>query len=1065
MKTLLSALFFACCSLIVTAQDIDLDHFENMSARSIGPAGMSGRVTCIAVNPTDKKHIFVGTASGGVWHSGDGGVSWNPIFDDQPILAIGSIAIHPKNPDLIWVGTGEGNPRNSHNAGAGVFKSMDGGKSWQYMGLKETKLIHRVLLDPNDMNIAYLAALGSAWGPNKERGVYKTTDGGKTWSNILYVNDETGIGDMVMDPRNPLKLIAATWEFGRKPWTFNSGGEGSGLHITYDGGENWKKLSSEEGLPKGQLGRIGLAISESSPNVVYALVEAKENAFYRSMDGGETWKKRATDANIGNRPFYYADIFVDPSNENRIYSIHSTITRSEDGGASFQSFVPWQEVHPDHHALWIDPENPDYMINGNDGGMAISYDRGENWRFVENLPVGQFYHINYDMDIPYNVYGGMQDNGSWIGPSSIWKRGGIRNADWRELYFGDGFDVVPRRDNNRFGFAMSQGGNVGYYDKETGEVKFSKPVHPEGQALRFNWNAAIAQDPFNDCGIYFGSQFVHRSMDCGQNWEILSPDLTSNDSTKQKQAESGGLTIDATQAENHTTILAIAPSPFNKDVIFVGTDDGNLQMTNDGGQNWTNISSRLMGAPKGAWIPHIEIASEKDIYVSVNNYRNNDYRAYAFHSADGGMTFRRIADDAQIDGHVMCVVQDPVEKNLLFLGSDVGLYFSLNAGRNWQKFTNGMPPASVRDLKIHPREHDLIIGTFGRANYILDNIRPLRALASNGGKMADKLKVFNPGTAYISSMRSVDGTRFVASGMFVGDNKGPIPRIPVWLEPKEEKKEMPVEEKSKKGKRKKGKKDLAEEPMPKKDKKEKKKKKDPEMFVLNAEGDTIRHLKPKLKEGLNYLYWGLEEDGISMPSRRKRDDDAPPPYGLDAMPGNYTVVVKKGELVGQTNIEVKIDPRSSATNEDLLAVRSAQEDFNGIIETATETYDGIREVSDAIKTIKGLYDVYPEEMQDSIKSRVKEIEKEYKDLDKIFFSPAGQKGIDSVTKRLNGYLWTARRYIGSSHSSPTTTALAAIAEAQREVDSAKDMVDTFYSEKWDLFKEFINSQEINIFEE
>ncbi|MEL6989180.1 MAG: hypothetical protein AAGK97_15315, partial [Bacteroidota bacterium] len=411
--------------------------------------------------------------------------------------------------------------------------------------------------------------------------------------------------------------------------------------------------------------------------------------------------------NIGNRPFYYSDIFVDPINEHKIYNLHSVVTTSIDGGKTFSQMMPWTKVHPDFHAFWIHPTNPNYFILGNDGGLSISKDGGAHFQFVNNLPVGQFYHINIDDDFPYRVYGGMQDNGSWVGPSSVFKRGGIRNNDWQEVYFGDGFDIMAKPSDNRYGYAMSQGGNLGMYDEATGYTQDIKPVHPDGVRLRFNWNAALAQNPFHDCGIYYGSQFVHKSMDCGKSWEIISPDLTSNDSTKQKQFESGGLTIDDTEAENHTTILAIAPSAHDEDEIWVGTDDGHLQLTRDGGKSWSDITNRLPGVPSNAWFPYIELSkvNKGEAFIIVNNYRQNDYQAYAYHTKDYGASFRRIVSPSNVKGHTMSIVQDPIETNLLFLGTDVGLYFSLDGGRKWQKWDK-FPSVSTRDLKIHSKTND-----------------------------------------------------------------------------------------------------------------------------------------------------------------------------------------------------------------------------------------------------------------------------------------------------------------------------------------------------------------------
>lgn len=463
-------------------------------------------------------------------------------------------------------------------------------------------------------------------------------------------------------------------------------------------------MTVKDGLPKGDLGRIGIAFAQNKPNIVYALIEAKKNGLYKSTDGGESWTLVST-KNIGNRPFYYAELYVDPSNENRIYNLYTYLSKSEDGGKTFKTIADYgNQVHPDHHALWIDPQNSNYIINGNDGGLYITRDGGKSWDFIDNLPLGQFYHVSVDDEFPYNIYGGMQDNGSWVGPNTIFQRGGISNYHWQELYFGDGFDVLPNPKDSRFGYAMSQGGNVAKYDRKTGRTSIVKPVHPEGKALRFNWNAPIAADPFNKDAIYFGSQYVHYSEDEGNSWKIISPDLTTNDTSKQKQDLSGGLTIDATNAENYTTLLAIAPSTLEENVIWAASDDGRIHITKDGGDNWVDVSRNVRGMPKGAWIAQIEL-SQSDAgtaYIAVNDYRRNNWSAYAFVTKDYGKSWRRIANDRQIGSFVCSIVQDKAEKNLLFLGADDGLYVSLDAGTNWQKWGDKMPPVQIRDMKIHP---------------------------------------------------------------------------------------------------------------------------------------------------------------------------------------------------------------------------------------------------------------------------------------------------------------------------------------------------------------------------
>ena len=784
MKKLTSILLFI--SICINAQQFDIEKFKNIKTRAIGPAGMSGRITAIDVVTKNPEIIYVGSASGGLWKSESGGIAWEPIFDQQLALSIGAVAIQQSNPDVIWVGTGEGNPRNSLTGGYGLYKSLDAGKTWQLVGLEKTRNIHRIIIDKDNPNTVYVAAIGSPWGAHLERGVYKTTDGGKTWAKSLFVNNNTGCADLVVDPNNPNKIIAAMWEHSRKPWTFNSGGEGSGLYITYNGGENWKKLTAKDGLPDGNLGRIGIAVAPSNSKIVYALIEAKKNGLYKSENGGIKWSLvndkssgRGSDG-IGNRPFYYSEIAVDPINENRLYTIFTYINVSEDGGKSFNQLMPAYGtsvgVHPDHHAWWIHPTNPNFMIDGNDGGLNITHDRGKTWRFVENLPVGQFYHINVDNDFPYNIYGGLQDNGSWAGPAYVLKDQGIRNSYWQEIQFGDGFDVVPDPKDSRFGYSMSQQGYVTRYNKITGNSTMIRPTHPNPNVkLRFNWNSAIAINPIDNKTIYFGSQFVHKSTDKGFTWSIISPDLTTNNPEKQKQHESGGITMDATGAENHCTILAIEPSTFDENILWAGTDDGNVQLTQDGGKTWDNVSRNIKNMPKEAWVAQIRTSkfNKAEAYVVVNNYRQFDFTPYLYRTRDFGKTWENlVVDKYETFGYTLAVVQDIEEPNLLFLGTEYGLYVSIDEGKSWTKWNGNYPNVSTMDLAIQPQEHDLVIGTFGRAIYVLDDIRPFRALAKEGNQLLDKkIHLFSPPKAYITENQQPSGTRFGANAIFNGENR------------------------------------------------------------------------------------------------------------------------------------------------------------------------------------------------------------------------------------------------------------------------------------------------------
>ena len=1060
--------------LIIHSQILDEKVLEGFNFRNVGPAGMSGRITAIDVINSRPNHIYIGSASGGVWESTDGGITWDPIFDDQPSLAIGAIRINQQNPSEIWVGTGEGNPRNSHNSGNGIYRSLDGGKTWSYMGLKETKTIHRILIDPHQPSTIYAGALGSAWGASTERGVFKSTDSGKTWKKILYSNDRSGTGDMVMDPHNPRKIVAALWEYGRTPWDFYSGGAGSGLHITYDGGDTWKKITSEEGLPKGHLGRIGLAIAPSSPNLIYALVEAKENGLYKSIDGGEHWSL-VTTKNIGNRPFYYHELYVDPQNENRIWNLYSYVSKSEDGGRTFETILDYGKgVHPDHHAFWIHPDNPDYIIDGNDGGLNISRDRGRNWYFAANIPVGQFYHIDIDHEYPYNIYGGMQDNGSWVGPAFVLKAGGIRNYDWRELYFGDGFDVLPKLSDTRYGWAMSQGGNLAYYDRETGFNQFVRPVHPDGARLRFNWNAAIAAVPGSACGIYYGSQFLHRSDDCGQSWTLMSPDLTTNDTTKHKQSTSGGLTIDATAAENHTTIIAIAPSPVNHDVIWVGTDDGNVQLTKDGGKTWMNLISKMPGAPAGAWIPQIEVSKSNagEAFVVINNYRRNDWNPYLYHTTDYGVTWAEITNEKEVTSFVHSIVQDPVEPDLLFMGTDNGLYMSLDKGKHWNRFpAKEFPYVPTTDLKIHPTDHSLAIGTFGRSIWVLDNIIALRALVRTDTLLSKPFSILPAPPVYQTAMRSVDGVRFTADAEFKGDNRPGGARFAVYIKPTEKKDSTSIA--SVEGKLKSKSKKPAEKivasaapdttSIDSTKKKEEVKDKDLlKLYVLDMSGDTIRHFNQKLKEGWNRVVWDTRGKGVRFPSRREPAKDENDPSGVYVMPGQYKVMGYFNGHKDSTIVEVRPDPRLAFTNADREARKIAFDAFYSDVDRARKAFTALQDVRKDIKIVEALMTNAVDSTQNILKDRNKELLKKIAALEEKFMEAEDVKGITDPVN-LSSSLSDASAYLNTSPGAPGTNTSTQLALTKMEVDKVVTEVSTFLGSEWEAYKTFVQEMTWPIF--
>ena len=1055
---LLLFVFFAAvvhCVNPAAAQKLDMEKLKGLKTRSIGPAGMSGRVTAIDVVHKNPHIIFVGTASGGLWKSLSGGTAWEPVFDTMAVASIGAVAIDQRNPDVVWVGTGEGNPRNSQTNGNGIYKSLDGGKTWMHVGLDKTRAIHRVIIHPTNSDIVYVGASGAAWGENPERGVYRTTDGGKAWEKILYVNEKTGVGDLVMDRSNPNKLIAGMWEYRRWPWFFKSGGPGSGLHVTFDGGNTWKKRTDEDGLPKGDLGRIGIAIAPSNPNRVYALIESKKNALYRSDDGGFKWKK-VTDQNIGNRPFYYSEIYVDPKNENRIYNLFSLVSVSEDAGKTFETLVGWSEAHPDHHAWWIHPDNPDFLIDGNDGGLAISRDRGRTWRFVENLPVAQFYHINVDMETPYNVYGGMQDNGSWRGPNEVWRDGGIRNSYWEMVLFGDGFDVVPDRSNPRSGYAMSQGGYLSRYDLVTGEQRMIRPAHPDEIPLRFNWNAGIAADPFNPTTLYYGSQFLHKSTDRGNNWTIISPDLTTNDTSKQKQEESGGLTYDVTAAENHTTIIAISPSHVQEGTIWVGTDDGNVQLTTDAGKTWTSLIDRIKGVPKATWVPQIHASgrSAAEAFVVFDNHRQNDWTPYVYHTTNFGRDWRRLVDAGDVSGYALCVAQDPIEPRLLFLGTEFGLYVSIDAGENWTKWKPGFPTVSTMDLVIHPREHDLVVGTFGRAAYILDDIAPLRSLAREGAPLLEKkLHLFAIPDAKLIVQKSAAGTLFPGAGEFRGENP-PYGALITFVFNADTTKGDTARKKdgTSKEEKKADDKPAASDSV--------------KIEILDATRKTARTFRVEAKAGVNRTAWGLERKGVRRPGSPKPTPGAPEPGGPSVLPGSYLVRVSHGKYIDSATVNVSLDPRLSVTEAVLLENNALIERVMSRTELSTHAVDRL---NDGKKTIELVGERLKDRQDDTTKALkdLKEMGKALQDSIKTLtemINPAEMQGFKGDPTLVSSKLGLANWYVNSSWEAAGETERLVLRQAEKTLEGVVSRINVFFEKHWPEYRKAVEAASVSFFD-
>ncbi|MBT8478438.1 MAG: hypothetical protein KJO06_05940 [Gemmatimonadetes bacterium] len=1043
------------------AGQVDPSLLAGMAARSIGPAGMSGRVADVVAAPSDPTIVYVGAATGGVWKSVNGGLNFEPIFDDQPVAAIGAIAIHPSDPDVVWVGTGEGNVRNSVSVGNGIYRTRDGGRTWEHLGLEATERIHRIIIHPRDPNTVWVAAMGREWGENEERGVYRTTDAGSTWEKVLYIDERTGAADLVIDPANPEKLFAAMWEFRRWPWFFNSGGPGSGLHLTRDGGTTWIRITPEDGLPEGHLGRIGLGIAASEPRIVYAYIEARENALFRSDDGGISWESAGKGDNVGNRPFYYADIRVDPERADRVYSLWSVISVSDDGGRTFRRLVGW-DVHPDHHAMWINPTDASHIIIGNDGGVAISRDRGQTWRFVRNLPLAQFYHIRVDMEQPYNVYGGMQDNGSWRGPSTVLENGGIRNFHWAEVGFGDGFDTSPDPEDPMRGYAMSQEGFLSRWDLRTGERKDIRPAPGEGERLRFNWNAGFAQDPFEAGTIYYGSQFVHRSRDRGETWEVISGDLTTNNPDWQKQAESGGLTLDVTGAENFTSIVSIAPSPLEAGVLWVGTDDGRLHVTRNGGTSWSSLESELRDVPAHTWIPHIEPSrfDSGGAFIVLDDHRRSNWTPYVFRADDYGERWTRLAGEGDVWGYALSIAQDPVDSNLLFLGTEFGLWVSLDGGSDWFKWKHGVPTVGVRDLVVHPRDHDLVIGTHGRAAYILDDVSPLRGLDAE--TLNASLHVFPVSDAVQYRSRQTGASRFPGHGEFRGVtrptgaiinvvvNGEDLPHPDEWTERERQQETRATppagqdDESAEEG----------EEAGTKVD-----------LEIKDEQGAVIRGWEEDVHRGLNRITWNLRRDAFRRPETEPTagGDSEERPSGIRVMPGTYTLTVSFGDDQRSSTFAVLPDPREGATSRDRLAKYEVLLEAGALRESIADAISlvyRIRADLDAALAAADRADPKTDEagsedpatVDSSLEDMAQDIRKRLTEIEEMLWVPKGTKGIvysdDRAWNRL-GYVMGSMQ---SSWDAPTPAQLAYLREAEQVAASVLLDLDSLYNEQVDSFR-------------
>ena len=1048
-----------------TAQaEIDSDLLDGMSARAIGPATMSGRVAAIDAVESDPNIIYVGAATGGVWKSVNGGLNWQPIFDDQDVASIGAVAIFQAAPEIVWVGTGEGNVRNSTSIGGGIYKTMDGGRTWAKLGLERTERINRIALHPTNPDIAYVAALGTLWGENEDRGIYKTSDGGKSWQKILYVDQKTGATDVKIDPANPDKLYAAMWQFRRKPYHFNSGGPGSGLHLSYDGGKTWSRKTQEDGLPEGELGRIVIAPSPSDPARVYALVEAEKSALLRSDDGGETWATTNDETNIAVRPFYYTELLIDPEDPDTVYNIASRVSVSIDAGKNFE-FIPAidccsapSQVHIDVHALWVNGQDPKHMIVGNDGGLAISHDRGVTWRFVANLPLAQFYHINVDNDLPYNIYGGLQDNGTFRGPSEVWENGGIKNLHWQEIGFGDGFDASPDPEDSMRGYSMSQGGNLNRWDLRTGVLQAIRPNAPKADdggdiELRFNWNAGFAQDPFDTATIYYGSQFLHKSTDRGRSWSVISGDLTSNNPDWQLYKETGGLTSDVTAAEFYTSITAVAPSALGEGVIWVGSDDGLVHVTQDGGATWASIANRARGVPKNSWVPHIE-PSPHDAsvaFVVFDDHRRSNMKPYIYRVENYGRRWINLTTK-DISGYALSVQQDHLDPDLLFLGTEFGLYVSTSGGKDWFKWTAGVPTVSVMDMAIQERESDLVLGTHGRALYVIDDYSALRGLSESDFSARLKILSVTDGQQY--APRQSPSTRFDASGGFRAPNE-PYGVVVTFMMSGDDL-AHPDADKDRGRRialRAAGNDDDSDDED--EDAEESGKDEEITVTVADAAGKVIRTFKAPAQQGINRVVWGQEVDGArAMPGGDHEDNDQLP-AGPEVVPGTYKVTLKYGDDEAGTEARILADPRYDVSLQDRqknFAYRQRLEVLTGVMVDAVERLVDARADIDVIAALAKK--AAPEDARDNVSDddphaalgkQAKELQEKLETIEERIRTLPDTKGYIYNDDKVNALIGRAQFYLGRSFDAPSPAALAYATAAERALEKAVSEVNAVFA--------------------
>lgn len=967
--------------------------FGDMRARQIGPAVTSGRISDLDVLNSDPQIMYVGAAGGGVWKSTTAGATFRPVFDEHT-QSIGKITIDQKNPKTVWVGTGETWVRNSVSVGTGIYKTTDGGRTWKNMGLENSERIADIIIHPENSDVVFVAVLGPLWNASEERGFYKTSDGGKTWEKLFYIDENTGFADLDIDPKNPDILYATTWQFRRRPDFFNSGGPGSAVYKSTDGGKTWNKI--QNGLPKGNLGRMAISVAPSNGEVIYLSVECEkeeEKGMYLSTDAGASWKLISSAFGTKVRPFYFSRVVTDPKNDSIVYKCGLNLIISEDRAERFRTVS--SGVHSDIHAVWVDPNNTKHVIIGTDGGVYESFDRGYTFKMFMNLPVAQFYHISVDNAQPYKVYGGLQDNGSWSAPSR--KAGGITNGDWQQTYGGDGFYSFPHPTDEDIIYAEYQGGEIVRYNRKTGQAKSIKPYPQKGEPeLRFNWNSPIHISPNNPERLYFGCQFVLMSEDRGDSWKRLSGDLTTNNPSRQEQYKSGGLSIDNSTAENNTTIYTISESPVDENVIWVGTDDGNLQVSADFGKTWTNVVVTVPGLPKNTWVSHVEAGhyDKNTAYVTFDGHRQGDMKTYVFKTTDLGKTWTALVTE-DIEGYAHIIREDLKNQNLLFLGTEFGLYISLDAGKSWSRFENNVPKVGIRDMVIHPREDALVIGSHGRGVIILDDITPLRQLSSE--VLAKKFHFLETKPTILRDPGSGGGW-FSGAGNFVGANPNSSAKIIYYMSKRHTFGKMYVE-------------------------------------VYDEKDKLLKKLPAGKRAGINVVTLSTSIPPPKSAPTNNRNALFGSFFGPSLAAGKYKVKVVKGKEEFVSNFTLMNDPQSPYSQEGRAYQRKLAFQLYDMSEHLAYVYEGLKNMEDKARS-----------HAENNKKLAKKLNTFADDAAKFSASLVSLRGDFYVNsgEKIRERISNLYRYISSYPGKPSDSQAA---QAQKLEEEMKEIMDKFEAMK------------------